>query len=83
MASRTREIWLARDRDGELYAFETKPILDGDVDFEGSIWDDDNGSAVELGFDDVFPEVTFENSPVSAKCDAWHDDLSEKDITLT
>ena len=79
---RTKEIWIARDRDGEIYAFSHKPKLDGDLSYPGDVWDDDEGSAVELGSIDVLPNVTFENSPRRATVEAYHDALEESDITL-
>ena len=78
MSERTKQIWLARDDDGELYAFPTKPKLLNEI----GIWDDDSGESIDLGWDEVFSEITFENSPVKANVEAYHDALEEKDITL-
>lgn len=53
------DVWIARDKDGTLAMFENKPILDvdnawycGDADKDFSIINRD-----------MFPEITFENSP--------------------
>ena len=52
------KLWIARDKDGELYLYPNKPIK-GDYRFTcGYVYDD----YITLNSDD-FPEVTFENSP--------------------
>ena len=52
-------VWIARDKDGTLAMFKNKPILGID-----NAWyckdDNDDFSIVNQ---DMFPEVTFENSP--------------------
>ena len=54
-----RSIWLARDKNGDLWAYLEKPIR-GEEIFKA------NG--VDMGFsyikDNLFPEITWENSPV-------------------
>lgn len=53
--------WIARDRNGELYIFEDKPILVKDkyeVDWYAS-----NKRWFELLPNYIMPEVTFDNSP--------------------
>lgn len=54
------KLWVARDKDGELYIFETKPDLDLDM-FQNCLMEDYNW--FEEIPDHWFPEVTFENSP--------------------
>ena len=54
------KLWIARDYDGELWAYEHKPILD--VDIYKTDLSLENTSSVELPTE-WFPEVTFENSP--------------------
>ena len=59
-------LWIARDKDETLFAYENKPLrrenegIFGCVHLEGE-WD-----WVELDtlpFSEMFPEVTYENSP--------------------
>ena len=51
-------MYIARDKDGELYLYTNKPIK-GDYRFTcGYVYDD----YITLNSDD-FPEVTFDNSP--------------------
>ena len=55
------KLWIARDKDGELRLHEGMPYkLDGD-----NIWCS-CFSAITLE-DDLFPEVTFENSPMEVE----------------
>lgn len=54
------KLWIARDKDGELYIFETKPDLDIDM-FQNCLMEDYNW--FEKIPDHWFPGVTFENSP--------------------
>lgn len=49
-------MWIARDKDGELYLFENKPVLDGYV------FTKTTGFYEKLS-KDLFHEVTFSNSP--------------------
>lgn len=52
------KLWIARDKDGELYLYPSKPIK-GDYRFVcGYVYED----YINLNGDE-FPEVTFENSP--------------------
>lgn len=52
------KLWIARDKDGELYLYPNKPIK-GDYRFTcGYVYDD----YITLNSGD-FPEVTFGNSP--------------------
>ena len=50
------KLWIARDIDGGLYLFETKPFLDPYNDWDS----DDNYWSID---EKQFPEVTFGNSP--------------------
>lgn len=54
------ELWIARDKDGTLWLFSEKPVLDKDY-----WWYNDSDCEGGLGELDsyCFPEVTFENSP--------------------
>ena len=52
------KLWIARDRDGDLYLYPSKPRK-GDYRFTcGYVYED----YINLDSDE-FPEVTFENSP--------------------
>lgn len=56
-------IWIARDKDGTLCAYDQKPCR---IAFE-EIWLPENGDDrrnYEVFNDDWFPEVTWENSPI-------------------
>lgn len=58
------KLWLARNKDGSLNLFYAKPhLVDG---FFAVIYNHSYGYCIELGCD-VFPEVTFENSPREAE----------------
>ena len=53
------ELWIARDKDGTLSLTDEKPILS----VSRTNWlTSGNSSYIELS-KDMFPEVTFENSP--------------------
>ncbi len=55
-------IWIARDKDGTLCAYNQKPCR---IAFD-DIWLPENGNDwnYEVLNDDWFPEVTWENSPI-------------------
>jgi hypothetical protein len=56
------KLWIARDKDGELYLYPSKPRK-GDYRFVcGYVYED----YINLNYDE-FPEVTFENSPVQVE----------------
>lgn len=56
------KLWIARDLDGELYLYPSKPRK-GDYRFVcGYVYED----YINLNGDE-FPEVTFENSPVQVE----------------
>jgi hypothetical protein len=61
------EVWLARDIDGNLWAFKLKPYHYVNRRDE-LVWrnDDSPQNYIYLG-GKSFPEVTFENSPVKAR----------------
>ena len=50
-------MWVARDEDGILCLYESKPYLDMDNE-----WDSDDNDYLVID-ESQFPEVTFENSP--------------------
>ena len=50
------KLWIFRDKYG-LWLSKTKPFLVDDM------WTNDNGTLDRIYSDDLFPEVTFENSP--------------------
>lgn len=53
-----KSIWLARDKNGELWGYYDKPIR-GEEIFKCS------GKAMEFSvIDKLFPEITWENSPI-------------------
>jgi hypothetical protein len=51
------KLWIARDKDGSLYLYDSIPEKIMDMFFER-----DNGKSLFIGVS-IFPEVTFENSP--------------------
>ena len=53
-----KSIWLARDKNGELWGYLDKPIR-GEEIFK--IYGEDMGFSI---IDNLFPEITWENSPV-------------------
>lgn len=51
------KLWIARDKDGELWLYDTEPI-------KNEIFFDVEAFAVRVKLrPTLFPEVTFENSP--------------------
>lgn len=52
-------MWIARDRDGETYLYELQPIKREGY-FINNRGDNTN---IYLGNKEVYPEVTWENSP--------------------
>ena len=52
-------MWIARDRNGELYIYTDKPTKN---DKYGYFYDEDDGNFDHI-WDGFFPEVTWENSP--------------------
>lgn len=54
-------IWIARDKDGSLNLFESKPVRD--VCGIG-IWFTSNGKSSASIQNYLYPEVTWENSPL-------------------
>lgn len=51
------KLWIARNEDGILFLYESKPYLDMDNE-----WDSDDNDYLVI-YESQFPEVTFENSP--------------------
>lgn len=52
------KFWIARDKDGHLYLYDEKPILNGDY-FNAST----NSHTTHLFNNTLWNKVTFENSP--------------------
>lgn len=52
------KLWIARDESGLLCVHRTEPIL------INRVWDSDDWWAIDC---DLFPEVTFENSPMEVE----------------
>lgn len=66
-----KTFWLARDKDGELNLFTQKPIFDESPGFKPGwdmCYDDENEFYDSIELDShLYPEITFENSPVEVK----------------
>lgn len=60
------KIYIARDKDGTLAIYDGKPIHDEEFD-TFTCDDDGNGYLVDYVNMDLYPEVTYENSPVELK----------------
>lgn len=56
------KIWITRDQVGTLLGFDEKPYLVEDPFFNFKLWTTKNGQVVNFR-EELFPEVTFENSP--------------------
>ena len=57
-----KSIWIARDKEtGELWGFIDKPPIKGENAFEPYDYDYDSVFDIK---DELFPEITWENSPV-------------------
>ena len=52
------KLWIARDKDGTLWLFESEPFLNVGNRFVPSHFEN-----CKQIYNDSFPEVTFENSP--------------------
>lgn len=50
------ELWIARDKDGELYIYPDKPYI------AGGVFCNDSETFFKIS-GDAFPQVTWENSP--------------------
>lgn len=59
------KIYIARNKDGTLVIYEGKPVYNEEL--HTFICDDGNGDIVHLVNKDLYPEVTYENSPVELK----------------
>jgi hypothetical protein len=61
------KLWIARDEGGWLWLFDKKPVLrDKNVELCQLSWFDmaeDGVYNYRLGGYEIFPEITFENSP--------------------
>ena len=51
--------WIARDKNGELFIYTSKPQRDKDE----FLLIDKNSDCFEIDNNDLYPEVTWENSP--------------------
>ena len=60
------KIYITRDKDGTLAILEGKPIYDEELD-TFTYDDDGNGDRLAYLNEDLYPEVTYENSPVELK----------------
>ena len=57
------KLWIARDKDGCLWVYESQPILNSEKEYF-IIIEKDFGSSLNTTLPEKwFPEVTFENSP--------------------
>ena len=54
------KLWIARDKDNSLFLYLNKPLINDDT-FTVN-WDEPNWWDAQL-INDMFPEITFENSP--------------------
>lgn len=53
------KLWIARDKNNDLALYTVKPTL-----YSNSYFDSRSSSTIVIEMDkDLFPEVTFENSP--------------------
>ena len=52
-------VWIARDKNGTLAMFKNEPILD----IDDAWYCKDEGDDFSIVNKDMFPEVTFKNSP--------------------
>lgn len=59
------KMWIARNQDGSLWLHEEKPSLVYDDELRG--WYYECGSFLDFYDESLFPEVTFENSPVEVE----------------
>lgn len=57
------KLWIARDRDGSLWVYESKPILDSKKEYFIIIEENFGNSLSTTLPEKWFPEITFENSP--------------------
>lgn len=55
-------VWVARDDDGSLYVYDSKPIKAYGIFHCGA-----GGDSMLIGNKGCYPEITFENSPVKIK----------------
>lgn len=62
------KMWIARDSDNELFLFESEPVLRG-CDKTGYLWYEplDKFERCSKLDEFLFPEVTFENSPMEVE----------------
>lgn len=55
------KVWIARDKDGSLYAYNCKPVFYAEIESFAPV--PYSGGCIVLK-NDSYPEVTFENSPL-------------------
>lgn len=56
-------VWVARDKDGELWLYNNKPVK---TDFAGIFHNGPLGDGMPID-DRIYPEITYDNSPVKIK----------------
>ena len=56
------KLWIARDKNGELWCYTDKPVLNTDSEMYSADFSLERTISQEL-YSEWFPEVTFENSP--------------------
>lgn len=61
-----KDLYIARDKNGELGIFQGKPVVNS-LNFFTNDTDNDCGYILEYIPSKMFPEITFENSPVILK----------------
>ena len=59
------KMWIARNQDGSLWLHEEKPSLVYDDELKS--WYYECGSFLDFYDESLFPEVTFENSPMEVE----------------
>lgn len=56
-------VWVARDKDGELWLYNNKPVK---TDFAGIFHNGAFGDGMPID-NRIYPEITYDNSPVKIK----------------
>lgn len=56
-------VWVARDKDGELWLYNNEPVK---ADFAGIFHNGPLGDGMPID-DRIYPEITYDNSPVKVK----------------
>ena len=58
------KLWIARDENGEIYLHTKKPSLFHKIEGMKLVWNSDDWFWLDKN---LFPEVTFENSPMEVE----------------